>query len=103
LLVHKGAIRLGRDIMDQYRLLFDAHRGIEHADVTTAIPLDERDKEMLSRRIGEVLGRKVTLDLRVEPSLLGGFIAQVGDMLFDGSIRRNLENLKKSLVEAGRS
>ena len=102
LLVHKGAIRLGRDILNQYRLLFDAHQGIEHAEVTTAIPLDERDKEMVSKRIGEVLGRKVTLDLHVEPSLLGGFIAQVGDMVFDGSIRRNLENLEKSLVEAGR-
>ncbi len=103
LLVHKDAIRLGRDIWDHYRLLFDAHRGIELAEVTTAIPLDERDREMLSKRMGEVLGRKVTLDLRVEPSILGGFIAQVGDMRFDGSIRRNLESLKRSLVEAGRS
>ena len=41
--------------------LFDAYRGIEHAELTTAVPLDEKEKEVFSRRIGEILGRKVSL------------------------------------------
>jgi F-type H+-transporting ATPase subunit delta len=103
LLVSKDGLRLAGDIASQYQLLFDAHRGIEHAEVTTAIPLDERDKEILSKRVGEIMGRKVTLDLHVDPSILGGFIVRIGDTLIDGSIRQNLESLGKNLLEAGRS
>jgi F-type H+-transporting ATPase subunit delta len=103
LLVSKDGLRLAGDIAKQYQLLFDAHRGIEHAEVTTAIPLDERDKEILSNRVGEIMEMKVTLDLHVDPSILGGFIARIGDTLIDGSVRQNLESLGKNLLEAGRS
>jgi F-type H+-transporting ATPase subunit delta len=103
LLVGKDALRLAGDISGSYLLLFDAYRGIEHAEVTTAVPLDEKEKEAVSRRVGEFVGRKVTLDLQVDPSIIGGFIARIGDMLIDGSVRQNLDSLGKSLLEAGRS
>ncbi len=103
LLVGKDVLRLADDITSEYRLLFDAYRGIEHAEVTTAVPLDEKDKEAISNRIGEIMGRKVTLDLQVDPSIIGGFIARIGDMLIDGSVRQNLDALGKNLLEVGRS
>jgi F-type H+-transporting ATPase subunit delta len=103
LLVSKDGLRLAGDIADHYRSLFDAYRGIECAELTTAISLDEKDKEVISKRVGEILGRKVTLDLQVNPSILGGFIARVGDTLIDGSVRQNLDSLGKSLLELGRS
>ena len=102
LLASKDVLRLAGDITSEYRLWFDAYRGIEHAEVTTAVPLDERDKEAISNRIGEIMGRKVTLDLQVDPSLIGGFIARIGDMLIDGSVRQNLDALGKNLLEVGR-
>jgi F-type H+-transporting ATPase subunit delta len=102
LLVSKDSLRLASDIGSQYRLLFDAHRGLERAMLTSAIPLDEKDKEILSKRIGEILGRKVTFDLQVNPSLIGGFVARIGDTLIDGSVRQNLDSLGKSLLEVGR-
>ena len=103
LLVSKDGLRLAGDISHQYRLLFDAHRGIEHAELTTAIPLDEKEKEAISQRVGKSIGRKVTLDLQVDPSILGGFIARIGDTLIDGSVRQNLDSLGKSLLEVSRS
>jgi F-type H+-transporting ATPase subunit delta len=103
LLVSKHESILFGDIFKQYRLLLDAHRGIEHAEVTTALPLDGRDMEMISDRIKNIVGRKVTLDLQVDPSLIGGFIARIGDMLIDGSVRQNLDSLGKTLLEVGRS
>jgi F-type H+-transporting ATPase subunit delta len=103
LLVSKDGLRLAGEISRDYQVLLDAYRGIEHAEVTTAISLDEKDREMVSRRIGEILGRKVTLDLQVDPSIIGGFIARVGDMVIDGSLRQNLDSLGKSLLEVGRS
>jgi F-type H+-transporting ATPase subunit delta len=103
LLISKDNLGLAEDISNQYRLLFDAHRGIEHAEVTTAVPLDEKDREILSKRLGEILGRKVTFDLQVDPSIIGGFVARIEDMLIDGSVRQNLDSLGKNLLEVGRS
>ena len=103
LLVSKNALRLAGDISDHFHRLLDAHRGIEHAEVTTAVLLDGKDEEAISRRITEILGRKVVLDLHVDPSLIGGFVARIGDMLIDGSVRQNLDSLGKNLLVAGRS
>jgi F-type H+-transporting ATPase subunit delta len=102
LLANKGFFRLSGDIFRQYNDLLDAHRGIERAKVTAAVPLSDVDKETISSRLGKVVDRKVAVDAQVDASIIGGFIARMGDMLIDGSIRQRLESLKKSLVEAGK-
>jgi F-type H+-transporting ATPase subunit delta len=100
LLVSKGILPRISDIFQQYNNLMDAHRGVQRARVTTALPLGTEEKEVVSRRLGEIIDRKVVIDGQLDPSIIGGFIARVGDMLIDGSIRQKLETLKKSLVEA---
>ncbi len=99
LLVNKGLFRLSGDIFRQYNDLLDVHRGVERANVTTAVPLTDEDKGAISSRLGKVAGRKVAIEAQVDVSLIGGFIARMGDMLIDGSIRQKLENLKRSLLE----
>ena len=99
LLVSKGIFKLSGDIFRQYNDLLDAYRGIERANVTAAVRLSDEDKETISSRLGKVVDRKVAIDAQVDASLIGGFIARIGDMLIDGSIRQRLESLKKSLVE----
>ena len=102
LLVSKGIFPRSGDIFQQYNNLLDAHRGVERARVTTALPLGTEEKEVVSRRLGEMVDRKVVVDGQVDPSIIGGFIARIRDTLIDGSIRQKLETLKKNLVEAGR-
>jgi F-type H+-transporting ATPase subunit delta len=102
LLVSKGILSRSGDIFQQYNNLLDAHRGVERARVTTALPLGTEEKEVVSRRLGEIIDRKVVMDGQVDPSIIGGFIARIRDTLIDGSIRQKLETLKKNLVEAGR-
>lgn len=102
LLVSKGSLSRGGDIFQQYIQLLDAHRGVERARVTTALPLGTEEKEAVSRRLGEIVDRKVVMDGQVDSSIIGGFIARLGDTLIDGSIRQKLESLKKNLVEAGK-
>jgi F-type H+-transporting ATPase subunit delta len=102
LLVHKGSLGLSADIFQQYSNLLDAHRGVERARVTTALPLGTEEKEVVSRRLGEIVDRKVVIDGQVDPSIIGGFIARIRDTLIDGSIHQKLETLKKILVEAER-
>ena len=102
LLASKGRFRLAGDISQQYDELLDAHRGIEHAEVIAALPLSDENRQAISRRLGEMVERRVVVDARVDPSILGGFIARIGDRLIDGSIRQRLDALKRRLVEAGR-
>jgi F-type H+-transporting ATPase subunit delta len=102
LLVSKGIFSRSSDICQQYIHLLDAHLGVERARVTTALPLATEEKEVVSRRLGEIVDRKVVIDGQVDPSIIGGFVARIGDTLIDGSIRQKLETLKKNLVEAGK-
>jgi len=102
LLVSKGLLRRSADISRIYGELLDAHRGIERAKVITAVPVDETDKEAISSRLGKIVERKVAVDSQVDPSVIGGFIARIGDTLIDGSVHQKLETLKKNLVEVGR-
>jgi F-type H+-transporting ATPase subunit delta len=102
LLVSKGMLSRSGDIFQQYHHLLDAYRGIERAKVTTALPLITEEKEVVARRLGEIVDRKVMMDGQVDSSIIGGFIARIGDMLIDGSIRQRLETLKKNLIEAGK-
>jgi F-type H+-transporting ATPase subunit delta len=101
LLMSRGRLKFASDILQQYDLLLDAHYGIEHAKVVTALKLDDEDKERISRRLGEMTGHKIVIDARVDPLVVGGFSAKIGDMLIDGSIRSRLESLRKSLAAVG--
>jgi len=102
LLVGKGILGIAGDISREYDRLLDAHRGIEHAEVLTALSLGEEDKQRLSSKLGELVNREVIVDARVDPAIIGGFKARVDDMLIDASVRNRLESLRKSLVGVGR-
>lgn len=101
-LAAKGRLRSIDDIADDYQRLLDNYRGIEMAEVVTAIDLDEEDKRRLAEHLSVIVGKKVTLKTEVEPGLIGGVIARIGGKLLDGSTRSKLKALKRELVRAGR-
>lgn len=85
--------------LEEYRRLVDQHNGIEHAEIVTAFPLSGKEKNRLAESMTKSLGKKkVVLDTREDPAIIGGLVARIGDKLLDGSTRKRLENLKKSLV-----
>jgi F-type H+-transporting ATPase subunit delta len=98
LLVTKGRFSMVGDIADEYQRLLDGYRGIEQAEVTAAIALDDEDKRKLEERLGAVVGKKVVVKPSVDPSVLGGIVARVGGRLLDGSTRSKLMALKKTLA-----
>jgi len=74
------------------------HRQIVRADVTTAVPLDEAKTAAMADALGRATGRKVLIDARVDPSILGGVVARVGSVVYDGSVARQLDRMKEQLV-----
>jgi len=101
LLASRGRLRIVSSISQQYNVLLEMLHGVDHAEVITVLPLADEDKEVISRRLGDMIGRKIIIDAQVDPAIIGGFRARVGDMLIDGSVRHRLEALRKSLVEVG--
>ena len=102
LLITKGRLGMVGDIADEYQRLLYSHRGIEPAEVTTAVPLTDEDKQRLKERLGAVIGKEVVLKFEVDSNLIGGIVVRVGGKLIDGSTRRQLLTLKRELVGAGR-
>ena len=97
LLVAKGALSMMGEIADEYQRLLDGHRGIERAEVITAVPLANGDRLRLEKRLEAVVGKKVVVKPEVDPDIIGGIVARIGGQLLDGSTRSRLETLKKKL------
>ena len=97
LLIARGVLGMIAEIADEYQRLVDGYQGIERAEVTTAVPLEETDKHRLEERLEAVIGKKVVVTSEVDPSILGGIVARMGGKLLDGSTRSRLENLKNRL------
>ena len=99
LIISKGKLKTASLISEEYDRLLNEHYGIENAEVTTAIPLNDAEKERLGHHLEAIVGKKVSINIQVDPDILGGFIARIDDSLIDGSIRHKLEMLKKRLAE----
>ena len=102
LLITRGRLGVAGDIADEYQRLLNSHHGIEQAEVTTAIPLDDKDKLKLAKHLGTIVRKKVELKPKVDSSVIGGVVTRIGGKLIDGSTRSKLETLKKELAGTGR-
>lgn len=97
LLITKGRFNFIGDISDEFERLLSSYRGIEQAEVTTAVPLSDEAKNRLKRRLGALVAKKIVLKTRVDPSLVSGMVARIGDRLLDGSTRSGLAALRREL------
>lgn len=100
LLVTRGKLKIAGDIASEYQRLLDSYRGIEQAEVTTVIPLDDEYKQKLTEYLGAIVGKKVVLKPAVDSRLIGGVVARIGDKLIDGSTRSKLAALREELAGA---
>jgi F-type H+-transporting ATPase subunit delta len=98
LLTMKGRSDLSREIFDEYMALANAERGIARGVVTTAVPISDEDRGAIERKLGEITGQQVSVSTNVDPEIIGGLIARVGDTLIDGSVRSRLLNLRRRLA-----
>ncbi|HVF74415.1 MAG TPA: ATP synthase F1 subunit delta [Acidimicrobiales bacterium] len=67
------------------------------AEVRSVIPLDDSQKDRLAAALGKATGKNISVKVVVDPSILGGIVAQVGDTVIDGSVRSRLNQLREAL------
>ena len=86
-------------ILDAYRALRDERTGTVGATVRTAKPLSPDEAERLKAALEARSGTAVRMDLRVDESLIGGLVVRVGDVVYDRSVKHQLETLRGQLAE----
>ena len=95
LLLVRGRIAQLPLIARHLRLMVDEQMGRVRASVTSAKPLDFSAETRIRSALSRSTGKNVVLEKQVDPSLLGGVVTQVGDLLYDGSLRTQLELLRQ--------
>jgi F-type H+-transporting ATPase subunit delta len=100
LLAARGRLALLPELLAAYRERLLEHRNVARASVTSAAPLRPETLQALERTLGEATGRRIHIDAEVDPDLIGGVVARVGSVVYDGSIRTQLEKMKRQLTEA---
>jgi F-type H+-transporting ATPase subunit delta len=98
ILAHRNQLELIPQIAQAFRRLLDEYRDVAVATVTTAVSIDDRERQLIAARLGQRLGKTIRIEARVDPSILGGVIAQVGDDVIDGSVRGRLDRLRRRLT-----
>jgi F-type H+-transporting ATPase subunit delta len=86
-------------IADTFGELADAKLGRLRAKVTTATPIDAASLKAIADRLGSAAKATVLVEHAVEPAIVGGVVAQIGSIVYDGSLRTQLEQLKTSLKQ----
>jgi ATP synthase F1 delta subunit len=80
--------------------LYAEERKLLPVTITSAVELDKDTINEITSKIEEQTGRKVELSTKVDPSVIGGLVMRVGNVVMDGSIRSRLERLRKQVAKA---
>jgi F-type H+-transporting ATPase subunit delta len=97
-LVEQGRGRELGTIVETLAEVAAERRQSAFAEVRSAVPLGATQRRRLAKALSEATGRKVELKVVVDPSVIGGVVARVGDEVFDGSVRSRLDEAKQHLV-----
>jgi F-type H+-transporting ATPase subunit delta len=99
LLVDKKRLEHTSQIAEAYTYLYEQLQGILEAKVVTAVPLDAELEQKTIEKLERETGKTIRLNKTVDPKIIGGMIVVLEDTVVDGSIRHQLDTMKKSLGE----
>ncbi len=97
LLIEKKRADILPDIAYQMQVMVDKDQNISHGSIVSAIELDSSLLGKIQTTLEKLTGNRVILETQVDPSIIGGIIAKVGDLVLDGSIKTQLNGLKESI------
>lgn len=98
LLLDNDRFRIVPTIARVFGKLVDETSGNVRARVTSAVELDATQKNNIRAALGEITGKNVLLETDVDESLLGGAVTRIGSMVYDGSVKSQIERLRESIL-----
>ena len=84
-------------MIDAFLAKLAARRGEVNAQVTAAQPLTEAQLTALNEQLRRSIGSRVSVEVQVDPALIGGMIVKIGSRMVDGSVRSKLQRLQLAL------
>lgn len=99
LLIERRRIQYIEEIVLMYQSLLDEELGVARGEVISAISLSEEEKRGLEEALKELLKKQVILDVRVNPEIIGGVVVRIGDYIWDGSLKSQLEKFKEIIIK----
>jgi len=99
ILLEKNKLKYLALIVSYLDLMVDAAEGRLHVDVVSATPLDDETAGRLKQKLAELTNKDVQLSVKVDESLIGGLVTRFAGMVYDGSIRTQLNNLGENLIK----
>jgi len=87
-----------REVVALFAAMADEHMGVVNAEITSPRPLDATAVEDLKEKLARASGRVVRLNVKTDPELLGGLTTRIGDVVYDGSLRHQLEQMRERIT-----
>jgi F-type H+-transporting ATPase subunit delta len=97
LLIEKKRADILPDIAHEMQVMVDMDQNISHGSIVSAVELENALLDKIQATLEKLTGNRVILETQVDPSIIGGIIAKVGDLVLDGSIKTQLHGLKESI------
>jgi F-type H+-transporting ATPase subunit delta len=97
LLAEKGRFAELPAILAELKRMVEEAEGVERVEVSAPSALDGAQREALRAALAERTGKKIELEERVDPSLLGGMVVKVGSTVYDGSVRTQIQKIRENL------
>lgn len=102
LISDKGRLNCFSEMLSEYEKIADDKNGVARGTVYSAKALEESERLEVSSQIEKLLNKKVIVEYKEDPSILGGIVAKIGDYTIDHSITKQLGRIKESLIEGVR-
>jgi len=98
LLLKKNRLSFLSAIASAYQSLLDEEAGRRRVTVTSARALNQQEQDALTRKLESMTGRTISMELTVDPGILGGLVIRSGSVSYDASLKGQLERLRRQLV-----
>ena len=94
LVIEKGRFPLLKTIAGEFEKIAFETLGKVRIEITSAMELTEDERKEISEKLTRITGKKAVIDIKVDPSLIGGIVARIGSKVYDGSVRNQLKALR---------
>lgn len=98
LLLRREQAEIVPGVEREFQQMVNAERNIAVADVTTAVELEGQQRDVVKQRLEILTAKHIELRTKVDKSIIGGFVARVGDVLIDASVTTRLATLRQDLL-----
>jgi F-type H+-transporting ATPase subunit delta len=96
--VDKSRIDFLPEICKEFARLYEEHRGVQRAQVVSAVPLTGDQETRLKAQLDRLTGKDVVLEKSVDRAILGGVVVQLGNRIIDRSFRHGIKRMRESLL-----